>query len=65
MNYFRSLIADLLRRIGFIEKAGADIKRIRDEARKGGYPEPTWESNGFTTANFRPIAEVRPAPLQR
>jgi ATP-dependent DNA helicase RecG len=53
------LIADLLHRIGFIEKAGTGIKRIRDEAREGGYPEPVWETNGFTTAIFRPNPEVR------
>lgn len=54
-----ALIADLLHRIGFIEKAGTGVKRIRDEAREGGYPEPVWETNGFTTAIFRPSAEVR------
>lgn len=54
-----SLIADLLHRIDFIEKAGTGIKRIRDEARDGGYPEPMWEANGFTTAIFRPGVEVR------
>lgn len=54
-----ALIADLLHRIGFIEKAGTGIKRIRDEAREGGYPEPQWEANGFTTAIFRPNPEVR------
>lgn len=54
-----ALIADLLHRIAFIEKAGTGIKRIRDEAREGGYPEPEWETNGFTTAIFRPNPEVR------
>ncbi len=54
-----ALIADLLHRIEFIEKAGTGIKRIRDEAREGGYPEPIWEVNGFTTAIFRPNPEVR------
>jgi ATP-dependent DNA helicase RecG len=56
-----ALIADLLHRIGFIEKAGTGVKRIRDEARAGGYPEPVWEANGFTTAIFRPNPEVRAA----
>ncbi len=56
-----ALVADLLHRIGFIEKAGTGINRIRDDARKGGYPEPSWESNGFTTAVFRPNPEVRSA----
>jgi ATP-dependent DNA helicase RecG len=54
-----ALIADLLHRIGFIEKAGTGVKRIRDEARDGGYPEPVWEANGFVTTIFRPSAEVR------
>ncbi len=53
------LIADLLHRIDFIEKAGTGVKRIRDEARDGGYPEPEWQANGFTTAIFRPSAEAR------
>ena len=55
------LIADLLQRIEFIEKAGTGIKRIRDEARAQGCPEPVWESNGFVTAIFRPNPEVRAA----
>ncbi len=56
-----ALIADLLHRIDFIEKAGTGVKRIRDEARKGGYPEPEWQADGFTTAIFRPNPEVRAA----
>ncbi len=56
-----ALIADLLHRIDFIEKAGTGIRRIRDEARHGGYPVPEWEVNGFTTAVFRPNPEVRAA----
>lgn len=43
------------------EKAGTGIKRIRDEAREGGYPEPVWEANGFVTTIFRPNPEVRAA----
>lgn len=60
-----ALIADLLHRIDFIEKAGTGVKRIRDEARAGGYPEPVWESNGFTTAVFGPNPEVRAAAEAR
>ncbi len=56
-----ALIADLLHRIDFIEKAGTGIRRIREEARLGGYPEPVFEANGFTTAIFRPGPEVRAA----
>lgn len=54
-----TLIADLLHRIDYIEKAGTGIRRIREEARIGGYPEPVFEANGFTTAIFRPSHEVR------
>jgi len=54
-----ALIADLLHRIDFIEKAGTGVKRIRDEAREGGYPEPEWEASGFVTTIFRPNPEVR------
>jgi ATP-dependent DNA helicase RecG len=54
-----ALIADLLHRIEFIEKAGTGIKRIRDEAHDQGCPEPRFESNFFFTATFRPNPEVR------
>lgn len=54
------LIADLLHRIEFIEKAGTGIKRMRDEARAQGCPEPTFETTGFFTATFRPRAEQAP-----
>ena len=55
----QALIADLLHRITFIEKAGTGIKRMRDEARDQRCPEPTFEENGFFTAIFRPNPEVR------
>lgn len=54
-----ALIADLLHRIDFIEKAGTGIKRIRDEARAQGCPEPVFEETGFVTATFFPNPEVR------
>ena len=54
-----ALIADLLHRIDFIEKAGTGIKRIRDEVREQGCPEPVFENNGFFTAIFRPNPDVR------
>jgi len=56
-----ALIADLLHRIDFIEKAGTGVKRILDEAREGGYPEPVWQADGFVTPTFRPNPEVRAA----
>lgn len=54
-----ALIADLLHRIEFIEKAGTGIKRIRDDARSQGCPEPQFEEAGFFTATFYPNPEVR------
>jgi len=51
------LIADLLHRIAFIEKAGTGIRRMREDAKKNGCPEPTFGANGFFTATFRPRAE--------
>jgi ATP-dependent DNA helicase RecG len=54
-----ALIADLLHRIEFIEKAGTGIKRIRDEARAQGCPEPRFEETSFFTATFYPNPEVR------
>jgi ATP-dependent DNA helicase RecG len=54
-----ALIADLLHRIEFIEKAGTGIRRIRDEARAQSCPEPRFEETGFFTAVFFPNPEVR------
>jgi ATP-dependent DNA helicase RecG len=54
-----ALVADLLHRIDFIEKAGTGIKRIRDDMRAQGCPEPEFEVNGFFTAIFRPNPGVR------
>jgi len=54
-----SLIADMLHRIAFIEKAGTGIKRMRDEAQEHGCPDPIFEANGFFTAIFRPNPMVK------
>jgi ATP-dependent DNA helicase RecG len=54
-----ALVADLLHRIDFIEKAGTGIKRIRDDMRAQGCPEPDFEVNGFFTAIFRPNPGIR------
>ena len=51
------LIADLLHRIAFIEKAGTGIRRMRDDAKRNGCPEPQFSANGFFTATFRPMRE--------
>jgi ATP-dependent DNA helicase RecG len=51
------LIADLLHRIGFIEKAGTGIHRMQDEAREHKCPAPHFRANGFFTAIFRPTRE--------
>ncbi len=53
------LIADLLHRIGFIEKAGTGIRRIRDGARAQDCPEPEFGVDRFVTVTFRPNPEVR------
>ena len=52
------LIADLLHRIAFIEKAGTGIKRMLDGARNQGYPEPEFSTGGFFSAIFKPIAST-------
>jgi ATP-dependent DNA helicase RecG len=54
-----AIIADLLHRITFIEKAGTGIKRIRDEVRARGCPAPVFENTGFFTATFFPDPWVR------
>jgi hypothetical protein len=52
------LIADLLHRIDFIEKAGTGIRRIRDEVRTWGGPAPLFETSGCFTTTIYPIANV-------
>ena len=54
-----ALVSDLLHRIDFIEKAGTGIRRIRNETRAQGCPEPEFEANGFVTVTFRPNPAVR------
>ena len=54
------LVADLLHRIGYIEKAGTGIRRMREGAERHGCPEPQFKATGFFTAVFRP----RPRPEQ-
>jgi len=49
------IIADLYHRIGFIEKAGTGIERMREGAREFGYPEPRFDTDGFFTVTFTPI----------
>ena len=52
------LIADLLHRIAFIEKAGTGIRRMIEDARKHKCPEPNFTVNGFFTATFWPNVEI-------
>lgn len=61
-----ALIADLLHRISFIEKAGTGIRRIREDARAQGCPEPQFDVTAFVTAPFFPNPAVRAqAEVQR
>ena len=53
------LIADLLHRIAFIEKAGTGIRRMREGARNQGYPEPKFSADGFFTAVFRRLVRIQ------
>jgi len=59
------LIADLLHRIAFIEKAGTGIRRMREGAREQGYPEPEFSADSFFTAVFRPIPAVSEQDTQQ
>ena len=52
------LIADLLHRIAFIEKAGTGIRRMREEARRHKCFEPKFTVNGFFTMTFWPTLEI-------
>ena len=56
-----TLVADLLHRIDFIEKAGTGIRRILDGARAVDCPEPVFGVESFVTVTFRPNPEVRQA----
>lgn len=56
------LVADLLHRIAFIEKAGTGIQRMREAARLQGHPQPELRADGFFTVVFRPLAETPPKP---
>ena len=55
------LVADLLHRIDFIEKAGTGIRRIRDGTKAVDCPEPVFDAGNFVTVTFRPNPEVRQA----
>ena len=55
------LIADLLHRIDFIEKAGTGIKRMREGAVSSGYPEPEFKVGNFFDAVFYPLKTEDPA----
>lgn len=51
------LIADLLHRVAFIEKAGTGIRRMLEDAKERHCPEPEFKANGFFTATFWPSTE--------
>ncbi|MEI6308965.1 MAG: ATP-binding protein [bacterium] len=51
------LIADLLHRIAYIEKAGTGIRRMREGARDQGYPEPEFSAGSFFDAVFQPLPQ--------
>jgi len=59
------LIADLLHRIAFIEKAGTGIRRMREGARESGYPEPEFSAGSFFSAVFFPFAAIGAASTQQ
>jgi ATP-dependent DNA helicase RecG len=46
------LIAGLLHRCKYIEKAGTGIQRMRDGMREAGLPKPTFEFSSFFTVTF-------------
>ncbi len=59
------LIADLLHRIDFIEKAGTGIRRMREGAVASGYLEPEFKVGTFFDAVFYPLkAEDRASTPQ-
>ena len=53
-----ALIADLLHRIGFTEKAATGMPRIRDNARASNCSEPEFEASRFMTASIQGNPEV-------
>ena len=60
------LIADLLYRVRYVEKAGTGINRIKKSLKEAGLPAPKIEFNGFFTITFfppEPINEPLNGPL--
>src|SRR3989344_272616 len=60
------LIADLLYRLRYVEKAGTGINRIKKSLKEAGLPAPKIEFNGFFTITFfppEPINEPLNGPL--
>ncbi len=58
------LIADLLHRIEFIEKAGTGILRMMAAVNDHGSPPPAFESTGFFTATFWPLIQAQETKSQ-
>jgi len=46
------LIADLFLKMGYVERAGSGIERIREAISKAGLDAPVFESNLFFTVTF-------------
>ena len=53
-----TLVADLLGRVGLLERAGTGIERMRVEALSQGYPEPEFKEDTFVTVVFRPHPKI-------
>lgn len=53
-----SLIADLLHRIAFIEKAGTGILRMLEGSKQQGYPEPIFKADNFFDVLFYPMETI-------
>jgi len=58
------LIADLFHRIGYVEKMGTGLKRIKDECKKQG-TKLDIETNGYFIITFKPSAVITTQKIPR
>ncbi len=57
------VIAEMMMRVGHIEKMGTGIKKMRDLCEEAGNPEPEFEFGGFFTVIFKKV--ISPETTQK
>jgi len=59
------LLADLFLRLGYVERAGSGIERIREAVAAAGMPPPVFESSPFFLVGFSLPQKVAREPVDR